>query len=286
MAKPRPSETVGGPSPRGLELELRRALKPMIMAARSAARRIRTAEQARALGVALRRAWPDKRIAAIVGKVMRKAEQRAGAGWGKWERKVSHRLDRTGRMDAKFRGNIGDFATWPDLGDLVARSVSSTYDNARKVTVIEWELADGSRLTTIGLPKGIRKAEPWAKLKAYDAALEAGTNPAELAARWAAEGIPGEGRLKVIAQHQIANLHAAVQAERAKAIGAEEGDWITQEDDKVRPEHRKLHGRRFKISEGIDGVLPGQPVNCRCYMSVVIPDELLLSFEVGSAFDT
>lgn len=322
MARPRKSETIGGPSPRGLELELRRALRPMLASVQRAATGVRTPAHARALGAALRKAWPDKRIAAVVRGVMARAEQRASAGWGKWERKVAHRVDSTRtRMDAKYRGNIGDYATWSDLRGQVARSISSKYDNVRKVTVIEWELADGSRLTTIGLPKGITRADPWPKLTPYDgnklvdkwtreaakkitsvrdevaegmrrdvvAALEAGTDPAELAAKWRAQGIPTEfgtleGRVKTIAQHQIANLHAAVQSERARAIGATEFVWMTQEDDKVRAAHRALHGRTFSYESPPEEGLPGTPVNCRCFQEVVVPDEL--TFEVGAAFDS
>lgn len=330
MTKARKSETVGGPPPRGLEVELRRAFAPMVQQVRRAAVKVRTAGQARALGVALRKAWPDTRVRKIVRAIMVKAEQRSSVGWGKWDRKKTSRAGRANKADAvrndarKPRLNIGESATWPDLNDKVARSISSTYDNRRKITVIEWELEDGSKLTTLGMPDGIKRAAPRVRAAAaaeYDgaalierqskaatklitsvrdevaetmrkdvvAALELGVDPEELAAGWVREGVPVihgtlEGRMRVIAQHQLSNLHAAVQAERARAIGATEFRWVTQEDDRVRPAHRARHGRTFTYADPPEGELPGQPVNCRCHAEAIIPDELV--FNVGSAFDT
>lgn len=250
MARPRKSETVGAPAPRGLELELRRAFKPMIDQVRRAAARVRSAGEARALGAALRKAWPDTRIRKIVAKVMARAEQRAAAGWGKWERKAEAR--RTDAVDGEA---------------LVERQTKAT---TKLISSVRDEVAERMREDVV-------------------AALELGVDPSELAAGWVRQGIPVahgtlEGRMRVIAQHQLSSLHAAVQSERARAIGATEFRWVTQEDDKVRPAHRARHGRTFAYADPPEGELPGQAVNCRCWAEALIPDELV--FSVGAAFDT
>ena len=106
-----------------------------------------------------------------------------------------------------------------------------------------------------------------------------------VAAKWRAEGIPVEfgtleGRTKVIAQHQIATIHAEVQRERAKSVGVTEFYWRTQGDAKVRESHAALADTRHRYDDPPDEGLPGTPVNCRCWAESVIPDELLGNFGV------
>lgn len=253
MPLPRPRELVGAPAPRGLEVELRRALAPMVARIKATLPRVKTPADARALGVALRKAWPDKRIRSVVAAIMAEVGARSASGWGRWERKAEALKKRKPKGDAV---------------DLVERW---SREAAAKITGVRDEVADALRKDIV-------------------AALDLGMSSAELQAEWASNGIPTaygtlEGRLKVIAQHQIANLHAQIQAERARAIGATEFEWVTQEDDRVRESHRALHGRVLPYPDGdpVEG-LPGQPINCRCFAKAVIPVELTIP--IGSAFDT
>lgn len=257
MSRPRPRETVGNPAPRGLEVELRRALRPMLTQVKATLPRVKTVGDARALGAALRKAWPDKRIRSIVAKIFGKVAARAGVGWAQWERKAA-------ALRPARRNGRGDAA--PD--DLVERW---TREAVAKIAGVRDEVAEALRRDIV-------------------AAHDLGMSAADLQEEWRRNGVPTaygslEGRLKVISQHQISSLNARIGAERAAAIGATEFEWVSMEDDRVRDKHRELHGRILPYPKGDpqEG-LPGEPVNCRCYALAVIPDELTIP--IGSAFDT
>lgn len=252
----RPRNLVGAPAARALEAELRRALAPMVAQARAAASRVRTVGEARALGVALRARWPDSRIRAIVAAVGRKAEASAVRPWGPVVR-------------ASIRAR--------------ARRDAAEYDGAKLVD--EWSRKAASLITSVRdeVAEGLRRD--------VVAALESGTDPATLAARWRAQGVPVEwgtleGRMKVIAQHQLSTLHAGVQRERATALGVSEFVWRSQGDDKVRDEHRAADGQIYTYADGhpTEG-LPGEPVNCRCWAESVIPDALAEELGISKIFE-
>lgn len=74
-----------------------------------------------------------------------------------------------------------------------------------------------------------------------------------------------------------ADLLAALEAEDAAAlaVGAVDGnevwfEFVTQEDDKVRPEHAALHGSVWRVG---DPAAPVPPIDygCRCGMRYVAP---------------
>lgn len=48
--------------------------------------------------------------------------------------------------------------------------------------------------------------------------------------------------------------------------------WRTQRDDLVRPEHAEREGVSFDVDDGIDGELPGDPPNCRCWAEPIWPE--------------
>lgn len=243
---------VGTPPPRNLEVELRRALRPMLQSVRAAvgSGRVRTEADARAVGVALRKAWPDKRIAAIVRAIARKGEASASRPWGalaRAEEKASAKTD--ARMDAAEYDAEALIEAWTQRATSLISSVRD-------------EVADGLRRDIIE-------------------AARTGASAEQLASKWKREGIPLkfgtlEGRTKVIAQHQLSQLHAEVARARATAVGVEEFVWRSQGDARVRPSHRALDGRTFPYDSppGSEG-LPGTPVNCRCWAESVISDELL-----------
>lgn len=252
----RKRETVGNPAPRGLELELRRALRPMLAQVKATLPKIKTAGDARAVGAALRRQWPDKRIRSIVSKIMIKVGVVGAKGWGKWERAAAARAPkgRKGKRDA-----AGD--------DLIEKW---TRECVAKITNVRDEVAEALRRDIV-------------------AAVDVGMSAADLQAEWARNGVPTaygslESRLKVISQHQIASLHARIQAERAGAIGATHFVWIHSDqtvEEGARPEHVARHGLTFPYTFD---PLPGEEINCNCIAEAVIPVELTIP--IGSAFDT
>lgn len=257
--RPRLPPRLGAPAPRGAPAALLRALSGLTATVRASVRGVRTAEDARALGVALRKAWPDARIRAIVRAAGVAGERQGSRAWAPIVRAASAVRDsrmRNAHTDArKPREYDGE-----KLVDAWTREATS------KITSVRDEVAERLRKDVI-------------------AAAEKGLDPAELAASWIREGIPVEfgtleGRMRVIAQHQLSVLHASVQAERARAVGVTEYIWRTQQDERVRDEHRALEGVKRSYSES---PRPGEPVNCRCYAESVISDELAesLGFGVG-----
>ena len=180
---PNPSRNrVGVPLPRIYEAELVRALRPMIRQVRATLSSIKSAKDARALGTALRREWPERAIYDLLVAIGLRAEARSSRGWAKLTRP---RRDAAGTRVVDGRA-------------LVLRWARNA---AKLITSVRDEVAQGLAADVV-------------------AALESGTDPTELAERWRQQGIPLkfgtlEGRVKVIAQHQLGMLHAEVQRERA-----------------------------------------------------------------------
>lgn len=89
----------------------------------------------------------------------------------------------------------------------------------------------------------------------------------------------GESRAKTIARDQIGKLYGQVNAARQQALGLRRFNWRNAGDPRVRPEHVELtKGGPYSyddppIEDGAP-VLPGEPVNCRCYAEPVFDDLL------------
>ncbi len=234
---------IGEPLPRAYEAQLERALRPMVAMVRGALSQVTSPTEARALGRILRREWPYQRILEAFLQVGLAAEERASRPWRKLYRAAGQRRDAAEDYDGR--------ALLRRWAREAARTITSVRDD-----VVEGLAADVAD------------------------AVERGVDPKSLAKRWRAKGIPLtfgtlEGRVRVIAQHQMGVLQAQVQRERARAIGVTEFVWRTQGDDKVRDEHAALDGTRHAYDDPPSEGLPGQPINCRCYAESVIPDELL-----------
>lgn len=87
-------------------------------------------------------------------------------------------------------------------------------------------------------------------------------------------------RAALIARDQVLRLHASVTEAQHKAAGIVEYEWSTSGDERVRPGHRELNGRRFRYDDPpvVDPrsgrkAHPGQDIQCRC---AAVP---LLDFE-------
>ena len=260
--RPTLARRLGAPPPAAHAIQLERALKPLIADVRHVLPTIRTLADVRALGAALRREWPDRRIREIVAGFGERAEAAASRPWGPLDRLAARaRGDAAGRLDARPRREY-------DGRKLVA---GWTRDATGLITSVRDEVAERLRRDVV-------------------AAAEAGEDPATLAARWIAEGVPVEwgtleGRMRTIARHQLSTLHAQVQSERARAVGVTEAIWHHSGNTTApRPEHVALDGVRFEYANppASSGGLPGTLPNCGCWAESVIPDDVaeLLGFVI------
>lgn len=73
-----------------------------------------------------------------------------------------------------------------------------------------------------------------------------------------------ERHARLIARDQIGKLNGQVNAARQRELGIDAFYWRSSEDERVRPEHAALDGRRFLYSDPPAEGLPGEPVLCRC----------------------
>ena len=65
-----------------------------------------------------------------------------------------------------------------------------------------------------------------------------------------------------IARDQTEKLNASLTQIRNQQLGIERYRWITRRDDKVRPLHRRRHGKVFSWDRPPSDGHPGQPINC------------------------
>lgn len=82
-----------------------------------------------------------------------------------------------------------------------------------------------------------------------------------------------DSRAKLISQDQMAKLNADLNEYRHTQAGITEYDWSTSRDERVRPRHRALEGKRYRYGQptGAEGGLPpGKPIRCRCIAKAVV----------------
>lgn len=84
-----------------------------------------------------------------------------------------------------------------------------------------------------------------------------------------------KNRAKLIARDQVGKLTANITARRSADLGVKRFRWVTSLDDRVRASHRALNGKIFSYEKGAEvdgqsGVLPGEPINCRCAIIPII----------------
>jgi SPP1 gp7 family putative phage head morphogenesis protein len=79
-----------------------------------------------------------------------------------------------------------------------------------------------------------------------------------------------ESRARLIAVDQVAKLNSSLDQVRQQKIGVDEYFWRSSLDERVRPLHAHLEGRRCSWDSppvsGTNGerLPPGQPIRCRC----------------------
>ena len=85
------------------------------------------------------------------------------------------------------------------------------------------------------------------------------------------EGV-SKRQASLIARDQVLKLNSAVTRKRHEAAGVTHYIWRTSGDASVRPEHRKLEGKKFAydsppvVSKKGDRARPGEFYQCRCTM--------------------
>lgn len=77
-------------------------------------------------------------------------------------------------------------------------------------------------------------------------------------------------RAKFIARDQAASFSGNLNRIRQQQAGISEYDWLTADDERVRPAHREREGKRFRWSDPPEGGHPGEDFNCRCTAIAVI----------------
>ena len=75
-----------------------------------------------------------------------------------------------------------------------------------------------------------------------------------------------KSRAKLIARDQTAKINKTLSQQRSEANGSIEYIWKTSKDERVREEHKKLDGKRFKWRSKGSACCghPSDDVNCRC----------------------
>lgn len=74
-------------------------------------------------------------------------------------------------------------------------------------------------------------------------------------------------RARLIARDQAGKINSELSQTRHLAAGAEEYEWSTSRDERVRDLHSTLNGRAYSYGAPTDaegGQAPGIPVQCRC----------------------
>lgn len=87
---------------------------------------------------------------------------------------------------------------------------------------------------------------------------------------------------RLIATDQTGKILGQLNAYRAKKAGANYYVWQSMEDNRVRPEHRELDQTVQKYDDpagGDGGLMPGEPINCRCVSLPIFDDEAVADYE-------
>jgi len=81
-------------------------------------------------------------------------------------------------------------------------------------------------------------------------------------------------RAELIARDQLGKLNGQLNAVRQQDLGIESYVWRTMRDSRVREEHRRRDGKRFRWDSPPNGGNPGEAIQCRCYAEPVLPEVL------------
>jgi len=166
-----------------------------------------------------------------------------------------------------------DRAAWFRTAGRINRALVEEIENAPIGDVVRALLHDQVNLIT-SLPLEAAERVHELTLKAVLKGERAGSIVDEIMRT----GEVTRSRASTIARTETARTASVLTEARAMHIGSEEYDWITVGDADVRPDHQRLHGRRFRwsdppVADRRTGARahPGQIYNCRCIAVPVIP---------------
>lgn len=81
-----------------------------------------------------------------------------------------------------------------------------------------------------------------------------------------------DSRAELIARTETGKLNSQMTQERMRSAGVDSYIWRTASDERVRPEHAGMEGKKFKWSEPPTTGHPGEDFQCRCYAEPVFDD--------------
>lgn len=135
-----------------------------------------------------------------------------------------------------------DFYSDPDIRDL-----------------IEVSIAENVRLITDLPSKALRDIEGLILR-----AAQTGARAEEIAPEIAKIEQVTRTRAILIARDQANKLYGALTKARQVHLGVTHYYWRSSRDEKVRPRHRELNGRRIAWDNPPEEGHPGHPIRCRC----------------------
>lgn len=107
-----------------------------------------------------------------------------------------------------------------------------------------------------------------------------GLSPRQMREKILEEFSVTEARAELIARDQVSKFNGRLSELRQRQLGIDEYVWRTSEDGRVRDDHARLNGQRFKWSDPPVTVRsgkragernhPGQDIQCRCYAEPVL----------------
>ena len=96
------------------------------------------------------------------------------------------------------------------------------------------------------------------------------------------EGVE-ERRAALIGRDQVGKLNGRLSEYQQRQLGLEEYIWVTAGDERVRPSHRALNGKKFRWDDPPPEGHPGYPIQCRCIADPVIDiDKINLAPKAGT----
>lgn len=81
-----------------------------------------------------------------------------------------------------------------------------------------------------------------------------------------------QNRAELIAVDQVQKLNASLTQRRQQEIGVTEYRWRGVMDDRERKEHKEREGKIFAWDKPPSDGHPGEPIRCRCWAEMILPE--------------
>lgn len=170
------------------------------------------------------------------------------------------------------------------MGQIVKRVAKVQGDYVQRVTkippgqVATQQTIEEFRRRNVALITNLRDEHVTAVSDILRAATASGARHEDVAPEIADRLGVGFSRAKLIARDQTNKINSQMAQASAASAGIEEYTWGTAKDENVRPDHKRLQGRRFRyddppVTDQRTGRRnnPGEDIQCRCVAIPVIP---------------